>query len=102
MIRKTLVVLFIPLKLFFLVTLQPACNSFFVTIFVKHAIDHKQVGPRFYLLAIDRVKVTFAQRQVMYRVQQIGFTRTVITSKGINTLAEIQFSLAVILKVDNG
>ena len=102
MVGQSLIVLFISFELFFLITLQSARDGFFVTVFIKHAVDHKHIRAGFYLLTVNRVKVTFAKRQVMYRIQQIGFARAVITCKSIYTLAEIEFSLAVILKVDNG
>ena len=102
MVGQALVILFIALKLLFMIAFYRACYLFIVVVFTERAVHDKKVSILLYLLCINWGKVAFAERQVMYGIQQIGFTRTIIAGKGVNTLAEGKFSFGVVFKIDDG
>ena len=68
----------------------------------KPALQHKKTLVVADILAIDRIKVTLAKRQVMYGVEQIGFADSVVPYKTIDLGRKNSFKLAVILKIDQG
>ena len=68
-VGQALVFLLISLKLLLLVTLNRARNCFGFIAPGKIACYDKEIRPCFYLLTVNRVKITFAQRQIMNGIQ---------------------------------
>ena len=48
------------------------------------ALEHAHLLAILYQLAVRRIDVTFAERQVMDGVQQVGFPHPVVPEKAIN------------------
>jgi hypothetical protein len=52
------------------------------------------------ILGIQGIEITLGQGKVIYRIQQVGLARPIITHKAIDLIAEIQFQLIKIFKID--
>ncbi len=100
MVRKAVVFLFVQFKLLALVAFLGAIYHILRIAFGNGSLHHKEIGSVQYVLRINRVKITLAQRQVMYGIQQVGFSFAVVARKAIYLFAEAQFLIGVVLKID--
>ncbi len=55
-----------------------------------------------YILGINRIKKTFAERKIVNGIKQIGLANPVISNKTVDLAAEIVFQLGKILEVNKG
>src|ERR1700761_5322800 len=101
MICQAGIFFFVALKLLFLILLYRASNVFSMFITIKIAGNDKKICALLNLLAINRVEVAFAKREVVYGIKQIGFTRAVIARKSIYTRAKRKLGIGVIFKINN-
>jgi hypothetical protein len=94
-------VIFLPVffKHLFVVAFEPAINFNYFAFVLKMTLKHKKTFIVPDVLAIGRVKKTFAKREVMDSIQNIGFALTIITGKTIYMATEIQFSFCIIFKI---
>jgi hypothetical protein len=51
------------------------------------------------VLRINRIEITFAKREVVNGIKQVGFTGAIGSHKTIDLVSESQFSLTVIFKI---
>ena len=90
MLGKCRALLLVELHFLRLPTLQRASHCYRVAAVVKHilAIDCKIVGTHTNVLAVHRIEVTLAKRQIIQRIQQIGLSHTVIADQTIHVVRE--------------
>ena len=84
MIGQTCILLFIPLELLLLTTLHAAINFFRRTIhsFVKSLYNEKiRIMP--YILRINRIPRTFAEREKINSIQQVCLSHSVLSEESI-------------------
>ncbi len=55
--------------------------------------------PKTNILAIDRIEITFTEREVVYGIEQIGLTSAIIAHKAIDIAAKYDIGLCIVLKV---
>ncbi len=101
MFRKSFISFIISFNNLFLVFFISAINLFRRIISFIFSLKNKKVTAVFYYLSIARIEVTFCKRQIMKRIKQICFTRTVIAGKTIQFFGKIKFCLFNIFKVCN-
>lgn len=89
MIGKALVFFFIAFELLFLTPFQPAVYFFFFPIQLVAALNQEKRSFMKYILAVYRIKETFAKRKVMNGIQHVGFTFAVIACKAVDMAAEL-------------
>jgi hypothetical protein len=53
------------------------------------------------ILAVNGVEITFAERQIINGIEQIGFARTIVTGKTVGSFIEQELRLMIVFKVDN-
>lgn len=83
MIGQTIVLLFIIFQLLLLIPLEATGNQVWTILFFKIPLHHEPILSTFYLLGINRVKVGFAQRQIVDRIQKVRLARPIRTSECI-------------------
>jgi hypothetical protein len=54
------------------------------------------------VVKIDRVKKTSTERKKVNRIEQIGFTGSIIAQKAVELRAELGFSLFDVFEIENG
>ena len=64
------------------------------------AMDGKKIAVEADALMVVRRKITFAEREVMDGIQQIGLPAAVFTNHGVHLLCEIHRGFRVVLEVD--
>ena len=62
-------------------------------------MDGKIVLTKAYVLAIDGVKVTFAEGKVVHGIQQVGLAGAVIAHKAVDIATKGKVNLLVVLEV---
>ena len=77
----------------------PAVNLVCFAIFVDPWLDSKERMLMFYVLAIHRIEKTFAKRDVMNGIQQIGFANAVITANANDPFIETKWTGAVVFEL---
>jgi hypothetical protein len=66
---------------------------------LKKPLDHEKRLFKADILAIDRVKEAFAQRQVMNSVEQVRFARSVQSCEAIDPFGKIDARLFIIAEM---
>jgi hypothetical protein len=66
------------------------------------ALDHEKLLVEADILPVDRVQVGTAHAQVVHRIKHIRFPGTVFPDNTIYTVNQMEFSLFVILEIDQG
>ena len=62
-------------------------------------MDGEEVLSEADILCIDRVEITFAKREVVDGVEEVGLAGTVVANKAIDVVAELHVGLGVILEI---
>ena len=92
MFRELVVILLIALELLLLASFQSARK------FVVHpkigyirALNHKELLAMLYVLAVGRTYGTFAKREVVDRIEQIGLPHPIATDKAVDLGRQCKF-----------
>ena len=63
-------------------------------------MDHKKGRAEANILIISRIYGTFAEREVVNSVEQIGFPDSIVSGNAIESGAKFDFSLDIIFKIN--
>ena len=66
-----------------------------------HALNHKKVLIMHHILRINRIRGTFAEREIIYRIQQVGLPHPVLSDETIHLVREIQLHLLQVFIIQN-
>ncbi len=102
MVGQSLIVFFITFELLLLVLFYRTGNVLAFSIADEITRNDEKVRSLFNLLAINRVKITFAECQVINSIKQVGFACTIVAGENIYTFAKRQPRLCVVLEIDDG
>ena len=75
---------------------KAAIDFFFPAIFFAQPLKNKKILSKLNVLRGDRIKIAFAQTQMIDRIEYIGFTLTVLTDKTIDFSIKIQLQCGLI------
>ena len=84
-IRQTRILLFIPLELLLLPSFQPAVDLLRISVIrLIKALHNEKVLVMTDILRINGIRRTLAERQIIYRIHQIGFSHTIPSDNAIH------------------
>ena len=100
MFGKFLILLLVPFELFLFLPADPTVNILFFAQPFKDPLYHAEILVVHDILGIYRIQVALTQRQVMYRVEEVGFPHTVFTHKTVDFPIQGDLKLFIILEID--
>jgi hypothetical protein len=62
-------------------------------------MNGKEIGFMPDILRIHRVKIAFTERQIVDGVENIGFSRAIVSYKAVDFITEFQLRFVIIFKV---
>jgi hypothetical protein len=90
MITDFVVGLSVALDGFLLAFFNPQNDMFFLIVFLVGAINDQKIFPVFNVLDCNRVKVAFAKRQMIHRVEYISLAYAIRAHKAIDLGVEFK------------
>jgi len=66
------------------------------------SLEHEKILTMCDVLRIYRIGVTFAERKIIYRIQQVGFTLSVAAEKTVDARRKLQVGVPYIFEIQNG
>jgi hypothetical protein len=88
--------------MFFLSSLEAAKNFFGLVIYVVPALNNGYIGAVPDILRVEQVSMAFAERQVINRIEQVGFTHAIVSQKAINLGRQTQIGLLNVFIIQYG
>ena len=103
MLRQSLILLLIALEMFLRTTLHTTIDILYITLFCAIVtFKHKEILIMHDNLRVNRIIGTATKREVIYSIQKISLTYTVMADKTINLWGQIQVHSLYVLIVYDG
>ena len=103
MLRQSLILLLIALEMFLRTPLHTTIDILYITLFCAIVtFKHKEILIMHDNLRVNRIIGTATKREVIYSIQKISLTYTVMADKTINLWGQIQVHSLYVLIVYDG
>ena len=99
MLCQLLVLLFVSFERFLLPFFESAMDILLLFVDLKRALNHKEIFTVFDVLRIYGIEIALAKTEVVYRIQDIGFTHSVVSDQAIDAFREIEHNLCMVFKI---
>ena len=99
MVGQSLILLLIALERLFLTASYATRECFGRAVTLVHSLQHKEILAVTYILRIDNVRKTLAEREIVDGIQQVTLAHTVVPDKTVDIIGKVKVGLNNILEV---